>query len=128
MKSVTLALAVMLLAGAASAQPRPGPNPADTNHDGRITLQEYQAFSWNAWLQRADANRDGRLSKAEVRGSLGARGMMLDMFWGRIDPNHDDFVSRSEADAFFATSFARADTNHDGAVDPAEAAAARARR
>jgi hypothetical protein len=124
-KSVTLALAAMLLATAASAQPRPSP---DTNHDGRITLPEYQTFSWNAWLQRADTNHDSRMSKAEVRASLGARGLMLDMFWGRIDPNHDDFVTRPEADAFFATNFARADTNHDGAIDQAEAAAARARR
>jgi hypothetical protein len=125
-KSVTLSLAAMLLAAStAAAQPQPSP---DTNRDGRITLAEYQTFSWNLWLQRADRDHDGRLAKGEVRASLGARGMLLDAVWGRLDTTRDNVLSRQESDAFFAQQFQRADTNHDGVIDQAEVAAARRRR
>jgi 5-hydroxyisourate hydrolase-like protein (transthyretin family) len=124
MKSVLLALAFATAATAAIAQV---PSP-DTNHDGRVTLPEYQAFSWARWLERADTNHDGRISKAEVSVVAGARAPMLGLFWGRMDTNHNDVLDRAEVDAMSLNGFHRADTNHDGVVDAAEMAAARARQ
>jgi hypothetical protein len=123
-KSLAIALALSLVATAALAQPA---NP-DTNGDGRITLAEYQTFSWRQWLQRADGNRDGQISRAEVATAAGARAPMLGMIWGRWDTNRDNMLSRAEVDVLSTQGFRRTDSNRDGVVDSAEAAAARGRR
>ena len=124
MKPVFLAAAIGLLATSAAAQPA---GNLDANGDGRVTLQEYQAFSYARNLARADTNHDGKISKAEAAASLGARGAMINMVWGRLDTNHDDFLTRPELDAMSASGFHRADTNHDGVLDAAEVAALRQR-
>lgn len=124
MKPVFLAVAVGLLATSALAQPAGNP---DTNGDGHVSLQEYQAFAFARNLARADTNHDGKISKAEAAASLGARGAMINMVWGRLDTNHDDFLTRPELDTMSAGGFHRADTNHDGVLDAAELAALRQR-
>ncbi len=115
------ALALSLAAGGALAQPA---NP-DANSDGRITLGEYQAFTWRQWLQRTDTNRDGQISRQEVATAAGPRGAMLGMIWGRWDTNRDNMLGRSEVDVLSQQGFRRTDTNRDGVVDAAEVAAAR---
>jgi hypothetical protein len=119
MKSVPLALAFASAATFAAAQ---------VVATGPFTLQQWQARNWASWLQRADQNHDGRISKAEVTAIAGPRAPMLGLIWGRWDTNHNDFLDRAEIDTMSNNGFHRADTNHDGVVDAAELAAARARQ
>ena len=119
---LTLATLGALAAGPALAT---DPTP-DMNSDGRVTPQEYRAFSYSR-MSVVDTDHDGRVSKAEMRARLGARGFMLDAFWGRLDLNHDGFLSRAEIDSLSDDGFRRADTNHDGVLDAAELAALRSR-
>jgi Ca2+-binding EF-hand superfamily protein len=98
---------------------------ADTNHDGKITHQEFvdaraQLFS------RLDRNGDGYLDASDKpqrllrrnrdNGSDSARGQAL----STLDSNHDGRVSREEFVNAPTRLFDQADTNHDGVVDSAE--------
>lgn len=121
MKSMLLALgAVLLAATAAQAQT---PNP-DANGDGRVTLQEYLAFNARMTLVWGDTDNDGRVSKAEARSKMGARGALIDLYWNRIDTNRDGYLTRAEMDVMATQGFRRADANNDGVLDQAEVAAA----
>jgi hypothetical protein len=124
MKSMLLALGGLLLAASAAYADEPNP---DANGDGRVTRAEYLAFNARQTLAWGDTDRDGRISKAEARAKMGARAVLLDAFWGRVDTNRDGFLARPEMDVMATQGFDRADTNHDGALDEAEIAAARAR-
>lgn len=125
MKSALFAVALTFVASAAFAQPAGNP---DANGDGRVSLPEFQTFSLTRNLARADTNRDGRVSKAEAAASAGPQGAMINLVWGRMDTNRDDFLTRPELDAMSARSFQRADTNRDGTLDAAELAALRGNR
>ena len=45
---------------------------ADTNQDGKLSLDEYKAFS-EKMFKEADTNKDGFVDKAEMKGLLPAR-------------------------------------------------------
>ena len=89
----------------------------DTNHDGVITKEEFQA-DVAARFARLDTNHDGKVSpeeRAAARpGGGGGRGMAGDMTLA-------DIQAQAER------RFDRLDTNHDGKIDQAEFAAMRTR-
>jgi Ca2+-binding EF-hand superfamily protein len=66
---------------------------ADTDGDGKISLQEWEAF-------QAKRNVKGDPAKS----------------FARIDSNHDGFIDKAELDAFFAKRFAKLDKNGDGVL------------
>lgn len=66
---------------------------ADTDGDGKISLQEWEAF-------QAKRNVKGDPAKS----------------FARIDTNHDGFINKAELDAFFAKRFAKLDKNGDGVL------------
>ena len=121
---------VMLLAGTAlSQQPategrqgrRHNPNrvfqKADLNRDGKISADEWkrkpEAFS------RLDQNHDGFITQDEAqsgaRRRLERKGRRGEKAFGRMDTNNDARISRDE---WKGTSdmFDRLDSNHDGVV------------
>jgi Ca2+-binding EF-hand superfamily protein len=99
---------------------------ADTDHDGRVTKQERDAFHATKMAKRfakQDSDRDGRLSRKEAS-------RMPDERFARIDGDKDGLLSKTELEAAHATRkdgmkrhpnpLERADQNHDGAIDRAE--------
>ncbi|MFO1015722.1 MAG: hypothetical protein U1E50_18360 [Caulobacteraceae bacterium] len=119
-----MALGVLSLTPAAAMAADP---VIDANGDGKVSLPEYQAFSYQRSMQRADTNRDGKISKDEAKKAGGAPGPMVDMFWGRVDTNRDGFLTRPELDVMATDGFKRVDKDHDGFLSQAEIAAARRR-
>ena len=111
------ALAALAFAGAALAQGEPG---------GKMTLAQAEQHSLER-LQRADANHDGKVSKAEfmaaVQQRMAARGGVqppvgfADQMFARQDVNGDGFITQEEVKASTAQTFARLDPNHTGYVD-----------
>jgi hypothetical protein len=76
----------------------------DLDHDGRVSLAEYQ--DWMCYgFDAMDRNHDGVLSRDELPG-------------GRGEP-----LTRSVHRARLALAFARQDADHDGALDARELAA-----
>ena len=76
----------------------------DADHDGRVSLLEYQ--DWMSYAFDAmDRNRDGTLSPDELPGGKGAA------------------VTRDEYRARLAAAFNRQDRNRDGFLDARELAA-----
>lgn len=125
MKKFLLAAAfgATLLGASAFAQDAPPAPPGggmfdrlDTNHDGVITKDEFQA-DVAARFARLDTNHDGKVSaeeRAAARPGGGGRGMAGDMTLA-------DMQAQAER------RFDRLDANHDGKIDQAEFAAMRAR-
>lgn len=111
-RSIPMALLPLLAAGSALAEPSYPPG---------VTLAQFENIRWVTGLAHADTDRDGRISKAELRVVFGARGPLLDLFWGQIDVNRNGFLDRAESDTAVAREFRRADANRDGALSPAEA-------
>jgi Ca2+-binding EF-hand superfamily protein len=133
MRKLTLAAALIGLATAAAAQTPPAAAPADgasfetwaaharerlmaldTDHDGKISKDEFAARSamgGGHWGHRGNAGGGGQ---AQPRAHDGAR--MFD----RFDTNHDGFIDGQELNAVLAQRFARMDANHDGVLTPDE--------
>jgi hypothetical protein len=79
-------LAVMLAAAAALAAPA-------FAQQGTPPTPEQRAARFDA----ADANKDGKLDKAEFTASLPERAQAnADMMWGRIDADGDGFVTKDQ--------------------------------
>lgn len=117
----------------------------DANGDGAITADEAGAERW-AFLSRADADHDGRLTRAELdrarasgamRGAHGFRGGPGAMHGGGFDParmiarfdaNHDGALQLTELPPRMQQRLGAADANHDGALSADEISAAFAQR
>lgn len=93
----------------------------DKNRDGRLGADErpqrgmrHMRGAHGHWLQRADADKDGRISRAEAQ-AIQARA--ADHF-DKMDFNRDGFIDRSDMQARMAQAraafFAGADDNRDG--------------
>lgn len=124
-----LALAGVLAASAAAAEDAPRrqrPDP-DANHDGKVTLAELRQVRQGRFLHRLDADKDGRVSRAEFDAGLArlrakgrgdpARPARL---WAMLDANKDGYVTEAEREATLARRFNAADTNHDGWLSKSE--------
>lgn len=103
---------------------------ADTQHQGKITLEQAKAAgmmvvvnNFNAF----DANHDGFVDQKEMRNGaialasqkLNARAKRMMAFFEKADTNHDGKLTRAEFTAAFpkfAPAFAFFDENHDGFV------------
>ena len=85
----------------------------------------------------SDTNKDGFLSRPEVKtriGRMGAAGKSLDpvhaerladLWFTRADANKDGKVSEAEAQALLSATFAKYDANKDGKIGGEERAAAK---
>lgn len=95
----------------------------DTNKDGRLgadehpkTRMRHKRGGHRQWFQRADADKDGRISRAEAQVLQSKAGGRFD----KMDLNKDGFVDRADMQARMtkarAVFFAGADSNKDGRV------------
>jgi len=109
-----LAAALTLTSAALAGDEGPGHRDrgarADTNGDGRVTLEESQA-ALKARMARLDADRDGRITKAEMDG---ARTQFAERRRERFDERGRD-------------AFAIMDTDRNGQLSPQEFEAGRQR-
>ena len=121
----------------------------DANHDGSITLAEFDAYrtarlaEWQAKrgerrdqaFAAMDSDQNGQISKAEfdsfatsdrakaLRHMAGAgmiRARMGNRWFDRADGNHDGKVTLDEAQSSAMAVFDRADADHNGTVTPEE--------
>ena len=84
----------------------------DTNHDGNISRQEFNAAHAQMQERRVIIMKDG------ARGHGG--GGMAEHLFGMADANHDGRVSLQEAETAALAHFDRIDANHDGKITPEE--------
>ena len=133
MKMITLAAALLSFsAGAALAQGAPGAR-MDVNGDGKVTQSEF-TNARVTMMMRSDANKDGKLSNAELeagmaamrKGAGGGAGRGGGMMFGMMDANKDGFLTRPEIEKMIGRRFQRIDVNGDGALSTGEMAAMRA--
>ena len=139
-KSLLLAAVATLCVGVAFAQaPAPGTEQprherhnmladADTNHDGVISRQEFDA-AHAALFDRLDTNHDGFLTPEDHPGGMmrmhehggpGGPGGGHGGWLQHMDANHDGNISRDEFLAGPIERFNRLDTNHDGIIEASE--------
>lgn len=97
----------------------------DTNNDGALTRQEFDAAR-DAHFAQMDANHDGQLAHDEMRGMRrmhgGGRhhgGPGMGGMHG-ADANNDGNITRDEFLARPIQMFERLDANHDGVISAAE--------
>jgi Ca2+-binding EF-hand superfamily protein len=95
---------------------------ADTNHDGKLSLDELNIYIVNQIFDSRDANHDGRMTEQEWTGGDSSR--LAD--FKKRDANGDGIVTKEEAIAYGRKHglarkiMAEADKNHDGFLDRAE--------
>ncbi|MBD3730760.1 MAG: signal transduction protein [Sphingomonadales bacterium] len=98
---------------------------ADANKDGAISRAELKRYR-TSQFGRLDRNGDGLLSEADMPPFDRIRDMMQQQIVN-FDANHDGRVSKAEFTNGPTTMFDMADTNHDGLVTEAELRKARAK-
>ena len=98
----------------------------DINNDGFITGDEwntYRTSTYDFW----DADRDGRISRAEFENCYRAGGFYRTgyynadywpYYWSAFDANGDGYLSADEY--WSASAWARIDANHNGRIDADE--------
>ena len=135
MKRLLITAVFLARAGSAHAQMGRGPNP-DLDGDGKVTLAEFKKLQADTMLERLDANKDGKITKAESKpmedlaarfGGAKATARIGEM-WSRGDTNKDAALSRAELDAGSKRRFDAGDTNHDGWLSKDELATMRKNR
>lgn len=72
------------------------PSVSNRDHKREMTIEEFKR-----WLKRFDGDRDGRISKAELREAVRANGGWFSRWKGHrgiqmADNNNDGFVDESE--------------------------------
>jgi len=131
-----------MLAGGANAASTPGARGGDRfferldlDGNGAVSFDEMRVAR-DRWVVAVDANRDGRISRAEFLSAppRGRNGQVSPLhrtrrarIFKRIDMNGDGFIDVMERKASLKRWFARRDTDGDGRLSLAELRAARAR-
>lgn len=99
---------------------------ADLNGNGVLDPAEIAEMRMRAF-ERADADGDGTISRAEQDRAAGRRARRAEMAWlageerlDRLDADGDGAISRAEFASAPRPGFAIVDTNADGALDRAE--------
>ncbi|WP_199268768.1 EF-hand domain-containing protein [Cognatiluteimonas profundi] len=114
-----LVLAGLAASASAWGQANPMFQHMDSNHDGRISLQEHAAAE-QATFNRMDVNHDGKLTADEMRTARLALGV--------AETSGDERAATAAENAAVAQAlFERLDTDHDGRVSSAEMQAAHSR-
>lgn len=116
-RSLIAAGALLAMAAPALAQ------TADAKPQG-MTLQQFQASNGDKMFARLDTNKDGKISReefeafraqnAKVDAAATKAGKRGERLFARFDKDKDGFLSRTEADAVLAWRFKRMDANNDG--------------
>jgi hypothetical protein len=136
MKSIAIAaccgFALSAIAGLAHAQGTTVPR-ADANVTGNVSLAEYQK-SREAFIMKADTNKDGKIARAEwdafakavrrdldLNGIKGAELIGQGSWWTALDANKDNVVTHAEINTVTAAKFAQYDTDHNHLISRAEA-------
>src|SRR5262249_57965566 len=89
----------------------------DTNHDGKVTQAEIEAFE-AARAAEIDANHDGKITADEIQAFREKeRAKRLAEMLARMDTNGDGTVSVQEYEAAQTWRLARMDRNGDGTID-----------
>lgn len=78
-----------------------------------VAAQQIRAANPMAGMARADANMDGKISRAEADGQASQR-------FDRLDANHDGFLTPDEMPGPGARMIGRADADHDGKLSRPE--------
>ncbi|WP_254443471.1 hypothetical protein [Ruegeria atlantica] len=110
-----LIVSTVVLTGAASAETTAELhenelNAIDTNNDGFLSRDEFNAFSDYAF-QEMDEDKNGTLGLDEAKPFLDIKQFQ------NVDRNNDDFISRAEYDAQMNDDFNSADQDGNGQLD-----------
>ncbi|MDE2578759.1 MAG: EF-hand domain-containing protein [Hyphomicrobiales bacterium] len=100
-----------LIAGPALSQSRL--RAFDVDKNGRIDLAEAKRAA-NATFDRLERDKDGTLSRKELRGRLSRQ------HWMTANPDKDGTLTREEYLAATERAFKRADIDGDGAIETKE--------
>ena len=126
---LVLACAIALFAGCQTTQTQPGTtrfDKADTNKDGKLSRAEATDYFVTDLFESRDTNHDKKLTWQEW--NVPGAGVSKARFDSR-DTNKDGVISLDEAlvagrkDSYFAKAFVAADKNKDGFVTKQEAQA-----
>jgi len=110
-KILGLSAALVFTAATALAQDVDVMQYADTNGDGKVTLEEYTAFMGQAWdylMMSAD-----KVKASDVDPM--AKGLIVG-----VTPDSDGYITKAAFLAAAPAKFKAADTNGDGVLDAAE--------
>lgn len=126
-----------LLAGVATAHEHGGMRRADTNNDGVLSRQEFDAGR-TTMFARLDADNSGALSQEEMRAHRGGRhggdhgrggpGGRGEHHLAAADANNDGAITREEFLARPSQMFDRLDTDRNGVISQAERTAMQEQR
>lgn len=127
--------AAVLAAMSVVAQPHGGLLRLDTNGDGQVSREEFQppaGRGGSRLFKRADADRDGNLTRDEMLASIdasaerqGKRRESLPQMFDAMDSDGNGVVTSLEAQNH---AFVRLDANGDGFLSETEAKAMREKR
>ncbi|ESX71603.1 hypothetical protein X759_21330 [Mesorhizobium sp. LSHC420B00] len=121
-RSISMPAIILLCTGAGAAAPL-----GDKNGDGKLALAEFQS-AFEIRIMRADTNTDGRISLDEwkARPAAGKGERDPSKVFATLDKNNDGFLEKAEIDPMARRRFDLIDTNADGMISAEELSARKA--